>query len=119
MKGLKRTLVYAILISIPFFFLEVSRAEIVSQKKTDPYEREGCNHCHQGPQKHQIDDSRGPWCANCHKLHNVGTTLGLKTYAKQIVRITEGGLEKDRQQKIVDQEMVFIPSGEFPGEGGA
>ncbi|MFQ5596760.1 MAG: formylglycine-generating enzyme family protein [Nitrospiria bacterium] len=114
MKRSVRCLFHVMLIVMPLvLFLGGTSGEIVSQKKADPYEREDCRACHKGSQRHQIDDTRGPWCVPCHKLHQVGTTLGLKTYSKQLLRIAEEGQNQDRQPKIVVQEMVSIPAGDF------
>ncbi len=93
------------------FFLRGTSGEIASKKKVDPYEREDCRACHKGPQMHQIDDSRAPWCVPCHRMHDVGTTLGLKTYSKQLLRLAEE--KSGTAEGIVPQEMVLIPSGAF------
>lgn len=112
MKRSSLHILYAILLIVPLlFFLKETFGEIVSQKKRDPYEREDCRVCHRGPQKHQIDDSRGPWCVPCHTTHNVGTTLGLATYSKQLLRLVEKG--NDKPDGLIKQEMVFIPAGAF------
>jgi len=114
MKRPHRSLFFLVALVAPlFFFLKVSSGEIASQKKVDPYEREDCRACHLGPQKHQIDDSRAPWCVPCHRLHNVGTTLGLKTYSKQLLRLAGQEKETGEEKRIIPQELVLIPAGAF------
>jgi len=100
------------LASLFLFFSDVT-AEIISQKRLEPFERESCRLCHKGPSKHQIDDSRGPWCVPCHQQHGVGTDLGLKTYARQLLRINHKTNNLNEQESIIPQALILIPGGEF------
>lgn len=115
MKQPLRTLFFTILFVTPlFFFLKGSFGEIISQKKADPYTREECRYCHKGPQKSQIDDSKGPWCVPCHAMHDVGTTLGLQTFFRQRSGISgEGQNDSASRERLILQKMVRIPAGEF------
>lgn len=88
-------------------------AEIISQKRLEPFERESCRLCHKGPSKHQIDDSRDPWCVPCHRQHGVGTDLGLQSYATQRLRTTHQSQRPEQEASIIAQEMVLIPGGVF------
>jgi len=99
-------------LAISFAFLLPSQAEVVSKKKVDPSERTACSLCHKGGPKHQIDDTRDPWCVPCHALHEVGTTLGLETYQRQFLRIS-GKRSALPREKSIPQKMVLIPAGEF------
>lgn len=101
------------------FFLQHASAEIDSQKRADPFTRDECRYCHKGPQKHQIDDTKGPWCVPCHTQHNVGTTLGLKTYFKQLKRLGSETTGEALTESFILQKMILIPAGEFfMGEDG-
>ncbi len=114
MKHPLRSLILTLLITTPlFFFLKGSFGEIISQKKADPYTREECHYCHKGPQKSQIDDSKGPWCVPCHTMHDVGTTLGLQTFFKQRTRTTGEGQNGSKPGRLILQKMIRIPAGEF------
>ncbi len=114
MKPSIRALSFTILLLAPLLlFLKGSFGEISSQKKEDPYTREECRECHNGPQRHQIDDSKDPWCVPCHAMHNVGTTLGLNTFFKQMKRTTVSGNIHPVNEEIILQKMVTIPAGEF------
>ncbi|HET6371125.1 MAG TPA: formylglycine-generating enzyme family protein [Nitrospiria bacterium] len=68
-------------------------------------QRSDCRTCHRGPYRHQIDDTKDPWCANCHAIHGIGETLGLSR-----VRRTEG---KGGLDHIIEQRMIQIPAGSF------
>lgn len=100
------------MVASPLLFFKHANAEIISQKRVKPFERESCRLCHKGPSKHQIDDSRDPWCVPCHRQHGVGTELGLQTYAKQLLRATHkhGPIAPE---DIIAQEVVLIPAGPF------
>lgn len=114
MKQPFKILCFTILALAPLFlFLKGSFGEIASQKKADPFTREECRYCHKGPQQNQIDDSKGPWCVPCHTMHNVGTTLGLKTYFNQRIRTAENNPNQSVEETIILQKMILIPAGEF------
>ncbi len=115
MKCPSRTLFFNILILLTpmLLFLQKSSGEIISQKKADPSTREDCRYCHKGPQSHQIDNSRGPWCVPCHRLHDVGVTLGLQTYFKQLSRTAVNDQNGAKKGGIIFQKMILIPAGEF------
>ncbi|MFQ5543600.1 MAG: formylglycine-generating enzyme family protein [Nitrospiria bacterium] len=113
MNHRKRLFLHFIILIAPLIFLlQASTGEIISQKKADPSTREECQYCHKGPTRHQIDHSRGPWCAACHKLHQVGFTLGLQTYFRQIGR-TATNKKLQSKEEIIPQKMILIPEGEF------
>lgn len=101
--------------SLLFLMLFLHRAypEIISQKKADPFTRDECRYCHKGPQRHQIDDSKGPWCVPCHQQHGVGTTLGLKTYFKQLQRTSGETADEESIASFILQKMILIPAGKF------
>ncbi len=114
MKPVIRTLlVLSISLVSLLLFFSGAMAEIISQKRLKPFERESCRLCHKGPSKHQIDNSRDPWCVPCHRQHGVGTDLGLQTYAKQLLRTTHKSQNPTQQESIIPQEMVLIPGGAF------
>ncbi|MFQ5588452.1 MAG: hypothetical protein ACE5F7_06395, partial [Nitrospiria bacterium] len=92
MHHLVRVFVFVFLFAAPLLlFFNRAFGEIASQKRADPFSREECRYCHKGPQGHQIDDTKGPWCVPCHTTHNVGTTLGLDTFLKQTERMADTG----------------------------
>lgn len=95
------------------FFLQQAASEINSKKRADPFTRDECRYCHKGPQRHQIDDTKGPWCVPCHTQHKVGTTLGLQTYLKQIKRTSSETRESSPSENLILQKMILIPAGEF------
>lgn len=94
------------------FFLQQASSEINSKKRADPFTRDECRYCHKGPQRQQIDDTKGPWCVPCHAQHKVGTTLGLQTYLRQYKRMSNETTSGPSESFIL-QKMVFIPAGEF------
>jgi len=108
-----RLLLLVFLMAFGLVFLGPSGAEVVSKKKDDPSEREACSLCHKGPARHQIDDTKDPWCVPCHALHEVGTTLGLQTYQGQFLRLSGKGSAAPEDDAIVPQKMVLIPKGPF------
>lgn len=95
-----------------FSFLPRSTGEIPEQKLADPASREECRVCHKGPLRNQIDDTRDPWCVQCHKLHKIGETLGLETYFRQTLRAAEGQ-GSGKTNAVIDQKMALIPAGGF------
>ncbi len=111
--GIRRIFMLSLNLAVLFLFFPNLDAEIISQKRVEPFERESCRLCHKGPSKSQIDNSRDPWCVPCHRQHGVGTDLGLQTYATQRLR-TNHQLPGPRQQEtIIAQETVLIPGGDF------
>lgn len=101
------------LIGFWLFLLPGGSGEILQRKLEDPASREECRVCHQGPFRNQIDDSRDPWCVQCHKLHKIGDILGLETFFKQTRAASEPGKGAGKNDEIVEQKMVLIPAGEF------
>lgn len=98
-----------LLIGGGFLFFGSSSAQTVETNLADPASRKECRICHKGPARHQIDDSREPWCDNCHRLHHLGNTLGLEAYFQRAVRATE----PQKREEIIQQKMVLIPAGDF------
>ncbi|MFQ5780914.1 MAG: hypothetical protein ACE5HN_09060, partial [Nitrospiria bacterium] len=94
-------------------FLGGSSGEIFQPKRMDPSAVEECAVCHKGRYPHQIDDSRAPWCVECHRIHQVGDTLGLETYFKRSIRISHEGRGTAKKEEIIEQKMILIPAGEF------
>lgn len=92
----------------PLFFGSTS-GQTIEPNLADPAARKECRLCHKGPARHQIDDSRDPWCVNCHRLHNLGDILGLEAYFQRAVR----AIEPKKGEEIIEQKMVLIPAGEF------
>ena len=92
-----------------FLFFRSIPGQTVELNLSDPAARKECRICHTGPYRHQIDDSREPWCVNCHQLHHLGNTLGLEAYFQQAVRAAE----PQKGEEIIGQKMVLIPAGEF------
>jgi len=68
-------------------------------------QRTECRTCHRGPYRHDVDEARDPWCADCHLLHGIGETLGLS----RVRRVDQ----KRSPSSQIEQKMVLIPEGEF------
>jgi formylglycine-generating enzyme required for sulfatase activity len=83
-------------------FLSGSKGEELSIRADT---RGECRTCHRGPYRHDIDNAKDPWCANCHAIHGIGETLGLG-------KIRTVG-ERQIEEKILEQKMITIPGGEF------
>ena len=109
----KRCFYFVLLLAPLFILLTDTAGKVLSRKGVNPAEQEACRLCHKGPYRHQIDDTRDPWCVPCHALHGVGTTLGLATYQKQLLRISGKGRPGGDMPEIIPQKMVLIPAGEF------
>ncbi len=114
MKIDRRLLLLSVLaVGLCLVSLQGLSGEMLPREQVDPSAREECAVCHKGPFRHQIDDSRGPWCVNCHKLHNVGHRLGLKTYFERFVRVSHDEKKSLKPKDIIAQKMVLIPAGAF------
>ncbi len=96
-----------------FLFFGSASSQTVGSTLADPASRKECRVCHKGSARHQIDDSRDPWCANCHQLHNLGNILGLEAYFQRAVRAADSRKEPRKGEEIIEQKMVLIPAGEF------
>ncbi len=70
-----------------------------------PDKNPACRTCHLGPYRHQIDDSRDPWCEQCHRIHGLPETLGLRLVSLARPIVSEG-------RRVVPR-MIKIPAGEF------
>lgn len=71
----------------------------------DIEQRPECQSCHRGPYRHEVDDTKDPWCAQCHAVHGMGDTLGLSK-----VKTISGEVAAEQ---VIEQKMVPIPAGEF------
>jgi formylglycine-generating enzyme required for sulfatase activity len=105
--------IFILIAGMGLFFLQRTSGEVLAPELLHPATREECRICHKGPHRNQIDDSRDPWCVQCHKLHHLGEILGLETYFKQAARISEPGRGFGKTEEIIEQKMILIPAGEF------
>ncbi|MFQ5580543.1 MAG: formylglycine-generating enzyme family protein [Nitrospiria bacterium] len=114
MKIDRRLFLFSVLaVGLCLVSLQGLSGEMIPREQVAPSAREECAVCHKGSFRHQIDDSRGPWCVNCHKVHHVGDRLGLETYFNRFVRVSHDEKGSARREDIVAQKMVLIPAGQF------
>ncbi|MBI3805805.1 MAG: SUMF1/EgtB/PvdO family nonheme iron enzyme [Nitrospirae bacterium] len=108
-KGFNLLFALLLILGTGFLLLGSTSGQTVGPNLSDPASRKECRLCHKGPSRHQIDDSREPWCANCHQLHQLVDVLGLEAYRQRAVR----AVEAPKKEEIIAQKMVLIPAGDF------
>jgi|SRR5579884_243212 len=108
-KGVVFLFTLFLILGSGFLFFDLTSGQTGGPNLADPASRKECRVCHKGPLRHQIDDSREPWCVNCHQLHNLGNTLGLDAYFQRAVR----AIEPQKKEEIIEQKMILIPAGDF------